>query len=200
MSVTTFGTLKTAISGVIGRTPADVCFQMTTEEINRDMRLLAMEATTTVAEAATVSLPADFLDMVSVYRDSDPRRALVSTTDLALNRDHHSSGSPSKFSIVDDAGTKKLVLDAPGNGSNLVIRYMASLDVFSADDDTNDVLTQHPDIYLYGALSHHGRLVGDSRAQAWMASYQEAKRTAKVSDANIRNPHPYHVVPPGATP
>ena len=54
--ITTFGTLKSEILAIIGRTPADPSFQMVTREINRDLRIMAMESTTTLVEAAEINI------------------------------------------------------------------------------------------------------------------------------------------------
>ena len=200
MALSTFAELKAAISGILGRDPDNAVYQLTTAEINRDLRLLSMEATTTIAEAASVSLPSGFLKPVSVHRDTDNRTALTATSSHAINAEYAESGSPTKYAVADDSGTLVLKLNRPGDGTNLVIRYIAELADLSNDDDTNDVLSQHPNVYFYGALHHHGLLIGDPRGAGWSQAYSDAVASAKRSDRSNRTSVNASPTAPGMTP
>ena len=178
-----FSTLKSRVLALIGRAPADVVYELVTSDINADLRMTIQESTTTITEAASMSLPSDFLSVVDVYRDVDPRTPLRPTTAQAINRTHITSGTPSEYAIVDGA----MLLNPSPNGSETVnLRYIAKLTDLSADDDTNDVLTKYPQIYVYGVLYHHGILIGDTRSGLWQAAYDGARRQAKQSDARDR--------------
>lgn len=179
-----FGTLKTRIEALIGRAPADVCYELTTADINQEMRLRVMEATTTIAEAETISLPSDFLELVSVYRDVDPRTTLRVTTPQNLHKGHQTSGTPGQYAIED--GLIRFS-PAPSASENVVIRYYAKLADLSADSDTNDVLDKYPSIYVYGVLAHHAALIRDNEAAAtWYAAYEKAKKQARNDDRAYR--------------
>lgn len=179
-----FGTLKSRLLAAIGRAPADVCYELVTGDINRDLRLRVMEATTTLVEAASVALPADFLEVIDLYRDTNPRHALRPTTTTGTNVQHYTTGIPATYAVVDGF----LLLNPEPNGSeNLKLRYYAKLSDLSADADTNDVLTTYPDIYFYGALAHHAAIIRDEKAAViWEAKYQAAMRRARASDAASR--------------
>jgi hypothetical protein len=174
-----YATLKSRVLALIGRAPADVVYELVTADINNDLRLLVMESTTTATEAASVSLPADFLSVVDIYRDVDPRTSLRPTTAQAINRTYTSSGTPAQYALVDGA---LLLNPAPSGSETINLRYIAKLADLSADADTNDVLTKYPQIYIYGVLSHHGMLIGDTRAGIWQAAYETAKNQAKKTD------------------
>lgn len=180
-----FATLKSRILAVIGRAPADICYELATADINRDLRLRTMESTDTEAEAASITLATDFLEMIDVYRDSTPRTILRPTSTHALNADFQAStGVPSEYAI--SAGTM-LLSPSPSGTTNIKMRYYAKLSDLSADGDTNTVLTRFPDVYLYGTLSHHAVLVRDEKAALlWTAKYQEAVKKANTSDARSR--------------
>lgn len=196
-NITTFATLKSEILAIIGRAPADPVYQMVTQEINRDLRLLEMQSTQTVAEAATVTLASDFSEIVSVYRNSDPRMTLTPTSPHVIHGMYQTTGTPSHYAVVDG----NLLLNRPGDGTNLIIRYYAELALLSANDDTNDVLTEYPDIYLYGSLYHHAALIGDQRINVWAQAYEGAKSRAQKSDTKARHgAQPLHVQAPGSTP
>jgi hypothetical protein len=179
-----FATLKSRVLALIGRAPADVVYELVTADINADLRMTVQETKVTITEAASMTLPADFLSVVDVYRDVDPRTPLSPTTAQAINRTHSSSGTPSQYAIVDGA----MVLNPSPNGSESVnLRYIAKLADLSADTDTNDVLTKYPQIYIYGVLAHHGMLLGDTRIGIWQAAYETAKKQARGSDARDRH-------------
>lgn len=179
-----FGTLKTRVSSLLGRAPADVCYELVTADINQEMRLRVMEATATLTEAASVALPADFLEVVSIYRDTDPRTSLRPASPQAFQRMHQMSGIPSVFSVVDGA---LLLSPTPNGAEDLQLRYYARLADLVADSDTNDVLSRYPALYVYGALAHHAALIRDEKALAiHFAAYEKAKQQARADDARTR--------------
>jgi hypothetical protein len=179
-----FGTLKSRIQALIGRAPADVCYELVTSDINRELRLRFMAATTTIAESATVALPADFLQVISLYRDVDPRTILHPLPPQTIHRIHESSGTPRFYSIEDG----QLRLSPSPNGSeNLVLRYYAKLPDLAANEDVNDILTNYPNVYIYGALAHHAVLTKDEMGvQTWTAAYRDAKTQANADDRKYR--------------
>lgn len=183
-----FGTLKSRILAVIGRAPADVCYELVTADINQELRLAVMETTTTLTEAASITLPSDFMEVVSIYRDVDPRTTLEPLPPQSMQRMHVASGIPAKYSIVDDAGTKKMLLTpSPSGSESLELRYYASLTDLSADGDENDILTTYPSVYVYGVLTHHALLTQDlAKAEGWGRAYIEAKKQARGDDRKNR--------------
>jgi len=179
-----FGTLKTRIEAIIGRAPADVCYELVTADINHELRLSCMEKTTTLTEAASIALPADFLQVVTVYRDTDPRHALAPTSAQNIHRTYMQSGIPAEYAIVDDSGTKAMLLNPTPSGSESIeLRYYAKFEDLSADGDTNDILTNYPGVYVYGALTHHAMLIRDMNAlDGWSRAYGKEMGRAKQDD------------------
>lgn len=179
-----FGTLKSRILALIGRAPADICYELVTADINQQMRLRIMESSTTIAESATVALPADFLEVVTLYRDVNPRTILKPLPPQTLHDVFAASGTPAFYSLED--GQLRLA-PSPNGSENLVLRYYAKLADLSADTDTNDVLTKYPAIYVYGALAHHAALIRDQEAIAlWGGVYEKAKKQARSDDNRYR--------------
>ena len=179
-----FGTLKSRILDLIGRAPADVCYELVTADINQTMRLRAMESTATLVEAASIALPADFLEIVDLYRDVTPRTTLRPVSPQTLNRNYETSGTPSCYAIVDG---NILLAPSPSGSENIELRYYAKLADLASDTDENDVLTTYPAIYIYGTLAHHAALIRDEMAlPAYFAAYKKAKEQAKASDLNAR--------------
>lgn len=175
-----FASLKARILALIGRAPNDVVYELVTADINAGLRLREMEETVTLTEAAEITLPADFLTVVSVYRDTDPRTTLQPTTPQALQRGFMPSGSPTHYALVDG---KMVLSPSPDGTEDIVLRYIAKLADLSVDSDTNPILTKFPSIYVYGALAHHSALIRDAQAAAiYEAQYQKAARAAKATD------------------
>ncbi len=187
-----FAALKSRIQSIIGRAPNDVCYELVTADINQDMRLRSMESTTTLTAALSMALPSDFLSAASVYVNTDPRRTLRQTEPQAFNRGYSDGvGEPSLYAIVDGA----MLLDSVNTASDIELRYVAKLADLSADSDTNDVLTNHPSVYIYGALAHHAALIRDTEAAAtWAAAYRAEMNSAKASDRKKGGP-PLSVIP-----
>lgn len=185
-----FGTLKTRIEAIIGRAPADVCYELVTADINQTLRLRDMESETTLTGALEITLPSDFLGVVNVYEDVTPRRALKQTEPQALQKAYYDgSGRPSYYAIVDG----KMLLDQVDGSNDIILRYHAKLSDLSLDTDTNDVLTNFPSIYVYGALTHHAALRGDDAVATWVQAYDAAKKQATASD-NKKGGPPSQVV------
>lgn len=180
-----FATLKTRLQEILGRAPAAVVYEMVTADVNNTLRLRAMEATATVTEAETVPLPTDYLDMVSVYRDSATRTALSPTTSDTLARIYQPTGTPATYAV--ENGQLRLS-PAPAGSESLVMRYFAALPDLVADSDTNGVLDRYPQIYVYGSLAHHAGLMRDSEAASmWFPAYEKAKKQAELDETRFRS-------------
>lgn len=166
-----YGTLQTAVNSTLGgRTdlPAHV-YEIALSEINRDCRTLDMQATTTLsASSEEVALPSDFLEVVAAYIDSGGfRNALEPYTPNALNFRRNDTERPVRYSIVD--GYMKLQ-PAPDGTYSIELRYYQENSALSDDSDTNDVLTQYPDLYLYCVLKHAAAWMQDPEQMTWFGT------------------------------
>lgn len=197
MAILTKADLEAQLLATLGRAPESYVYDLVTQEINRDLRLLSMQTTGIVTEAASVSLPANFLEMVDVWRDGATRTLLSPTTPSAITERYQTSGIPQHYGIVDGA----MILDRPGTAKDLNIRYYVAVTLPSTGDASNEILTAHTDIYIYGAMYHHALGIGDPRAMAWGQAYEAAKERATISDRKARFAGaPLQPVAPGATP
>lgn len=179
-----FGELKAALLAQIGRAPADLVYQLVTSDINKELRVSEMVESTTLAAAASVALPAGFLGVVDVYVDTDPRRALSPTSKQALNASYYQDGTARHYAIED--GTMFLN-PGPNSTENIELRYYARVADLSDDTDENDILTNYPDIYIYGALTHHAALIQDQqKAALWKVGYDNALRSAQRNDIKTK--------------
>lgn len=169
----TYATLKSDVESAMGRDDIpDYVYRLATADINRDIRSLDMEATTTLTVSSEfTSLPSDFLSPITAYVDDDVRAPLQNMSANAANNFRGDAGEPRGFAIV--SGQFK-VLPTPDGSYSVFLRYTAKLDDFSADSDTNDILTRYPDLYQYGALRHAAVWAQDSEmASTYSAAYQD---------------------------
>ena len=189
-----YGELKANILSVLGRAPAGFAYDLVTADVNQKLRLLCMEATTSLTEAASVTLPTDFLEVIDVYRDTDPRRYLTPVPASDISRMNVTSGTPCNYAIVDGA---MLLNPAPDGSETLQLRYTAKATALVSDADTNDVLTNFPSVYVYGALTHHATLIRDqANAGAWFQAYQTAMQQAQGDTNRARSSGPTsHIAP-----
>ena len=182
-----FGQLKATLLAEIGRPPSDVVYQLVTEDINRELRISEMVASATLTEAASVTLPTGFLGVISAYLDTDPRVALTPTTKTALDRSHRSGQTACEYAIEDGV---MYLNPEPQTTETIVLTYYSRVPLFSADTDENEILTNYPSIYIYGALTHHAALKQDqTKAAMWKVAYDNALAGARKNDLKIKNGH-----------
>ena len=179
-----FATLKSRLLTEIGRAPSELCYEMTTASINSELRIDAMTALATYPEpAANQALPGDFLEAKSIYLDVGGYRRAIPLVDVShFDNEHLISGFPSRAAV--DGST---LLVNPIEGGSLSMSYYAALDNLSADTDTNNVLANHPSIYVYGVLAHHNALKRQMQnAATYFEAMREAMREARRRDTALR--------------
>lgn len=146
-----FSELKTGVENWVSRTDFPVSiYSLATARINRKLRAREMiSAYSASATAETVALPADFLEFETVYIDQDPRIELSATDSFVQSVHYRSSGLPTTYSV---RGSTLYLNPIPDGTYALAGTYYAELSDFSADSDTNTVLTTYPDMYLAACL------------------------------------------------
>lgn len=174
-----YGELQTAVQSFFIRSDfPDTVYSLATAELNRRLRLREMESTSTLSVSSeSASLPSDYLMMRHVYIDSDPRFELDAVSEFAKNASYRSSGRPATYTI---AGDTILFNPVPDGTYSVDIRYIAKLDDFSSDSDTNDVLATFPEIYLYACLKH---------AAVWAQDTELATGYGGLLDTAIERAH-----------
>lgn len=182
-----FQTLQANVQSAMGRTDVpSYVYTLTTAGLNRDLRILEMQAETTLAASAeSVTLPDGCLEIVSMYIDSGGSRSpLTPVTEMSQAVGHDSSGRPAFYAFHNGEIT---LMPVPDGSYTLVVRYYARLSDLSADADTNDVLTNYPDLYLYAALTHAAVWAQDQEAAGvYNSAYEQAKRLVQQKDVQRR--------------
>lgn len=194
MSITTYGELKTAVATRSHRddqTDNIPDFILVAESrIANDVRCRAQETRSTATiNTEYFDIPTNFLAIRDIAINSDPIQPLTYLSPKTLSEKFPSSttGKPEYYTIIGDEFQVKPV---PSTDYTIEISYFARFDAFSADSDTNWLLTNHPQIYLFGALVELFSFIEDdattakyeSMYQRSVAALNESERYAKYGN------------------
>lgn len=174
MSIGTYDELKTAIADFLNRedlTSAIPTFiSLAESRASRDLRHWRMEKrVATQLDVQYVTIPTDFLQPIRLQITDAPTNevAPISTAQmLQLRGDRNDRvGRPTNYALT--AGGLELY-PTPDLTYNASLVYHARVPALSASNATNWLLTEAPDVYLYGALVHAAPyLKDDARLQIW---------------------------------
>jgi hypothetical protein len=181
MSITNFGTLKTAIADTLNRqdltSVIPTFVSLAQAQFNRKIRShRQITRGSLTIDAQFEALPADWLETIRITMDASPIRVLtqISMDDLTRYRTaiDNTTDAPVYFS---HNGTDIELFPTPSTSYTGEITYYAKVTALSADADTNWLLTNNPDVYLYGALVHTAPyLKDDARIALWAGLLAQA--------------------------
>lgn len=184
--MTTYATLKSDIADYIVRsdltsvipTFVDLC----ESRIRRDVRVRDMETVSTLSVTAqTEALPTGFLKERRLVVSGSPNGPIKY---LAPDRFWESSaatesGTPVAYTIEDG----NFVFAPAPSSVSILVNYIKAYDALSDDADTNWLLTNHYDIYLYGSVAEAANYIDDNeRALKYDQLYQRAVDQVNKSD------------------
>lgn len=165
--VSDYDTLISTATGILGRAPIVGAMTLATMDINRRLRVREM----LVEQTGTNALPEDMLQPETVEVNGDTYSP-VSTARQLRNY---------TFAVLNGQITTK-----PEANEDIFLRYYARQDVLT-EGDASALLTAYPEIFLYGLLWHHSRLVRDEAgAAAWGPAFTDAIDDANQADVNSR--------------
>lgn len=189
MSLDTYGELKTAVADWLKR--ADLTSSIPTfvalaeANIRRDVRVRAMEQEATgTLTAVTLALPTRFLEA---------RRVILGTT----VQDYV---TPNEWYPLREAGTNQYTILGENfhfqKLADYTIQYWQAFAAFSADGDTNWLITNAPDVYLWASLEQAAIFIrDDSMAALSRAQYASALARLNATEQRARFGGPLAVRP-----
>ena len=192
MAITTYSNLKTTIASYLNREDLTAYLgdfiTLAESRLNRELRVREMveinTSTNTVAGTQSYDLPTGYLEALTVIYQSNPFTTLrfMANSDFYNNyNSSQSSGTPTYFTIV---GTKILLGMQPDSAQTLQINHYKKVSALSDSNATNDILTNYPELYLYGALAESSPfLMQDERLNIWAGLYKEALKNANESSS-----------------
>ena len=182
MAIGTFAQLKTAAanwldrSDLTDRIPEFIA--LAEARFNRILRTRDMETVSTAISTAAgtreYSLPTGFVQMKEFHLTTDPLTPLAYITPEMMTRIWAGSGrgKPEVFTIIADNVRLGPNPDAVYTTSML---YYKTFTALSDSATTNDMLTNNPDVYLYGVLLEaEPFIMNDARVQIWATAFQQA--------------------------
>ena len=142
------------------------------------------------ANSETATLPTGFLGVASIYLDNNKKYPLQYVTpEQAFNMYGSSvTGQPEIYTIVAD---KIHFYPMPDSTYSIKMYYYKTFSTLVNDSDTNDILTNHSDIYLFGSLyfSHSFiRGIDPQIIQEWLSFYNNGvERVVSLNNKNKFN-------------
>ena len=194
MAITTFSELKTAVANWLDRSDLTdripEFIELAEARHRRDFKLRRMETRVTANTADGTeyyTLPDNFVAMRNIQLNTDPKTALEYLTPEQMDRVRGGSttGKPKAYSIIGNTFQLRPIPDSVYEIEMLYYKYFTGL---SDSNTTNDMLTYHPDAYLYAVLLEaEPYLQNDKRVQLWVGAYELAKKG--IIDSNERDRH-----------
>lgn len=183
MAITNYGELKSAVADFLNRSdltsviPTFIDFAEA--EFNRNLRVRQMVTRAeAVIDTRFSAVPADFIeakDLVIVTGNPVTPLQFVTQQEMAQLRNTTitAAGKPKYFSVV---GGQFEVAPTPDAEYSLEMSYFGQIDALTDDTDTNWLLREYPDIYLYTSLMHSAPyLKDDERITVWAQLAAKAK-------------------------
>jgi hypothetical protein len=178
MALDSYSALQASIADFLNRddlgTQAVDFIALAEAQINRDVRHWRMETrAVTTFDARYIALPEDWVETIRITAAPNYRALqLLSTDQLERARPFASSGPPEYYAHT--AGQIEL-FPVPGDSFMGELLYYARVPALTDAEPVNWLLTEAPDIYLYGSLIQSAPyLKEDERAATWGAMYSAA--------------------------
>ena len=208
MAISTYAELKTAVANWLNRDDLTVnipdFITLCEARLNRVLRTRAMEGlytASTIAGQRDYNLPASYLQMRALRLNTSPLTVLEYVSPEIMDRvwAGSSGGKPVAYTIK---ANELFLGPSPGAVYTMEMDYYRKFDSLSTITTTNDMLTDNPDVYLYGALLEAEPFIkNDSRIQVWGTSFykaitdiqdQDSKDRHSGSEMRIRNTSGYY--------
>jgi len=157
MAITDYASLKTTVADYLHRSDlsddvVSTFVQLGEARLNRKLRLLQQENTATLSLTAgsdSVALPSGWLETIDLIYDDD-KRGLQPQTIKNLNSQRTYDTTTSRPYLYAHNGANLQFEITADSTYSLLLDYFKGWDL--ATDDTNWLLTNAPDAYLYSAL------------------------------------------------
>lgn len=195
MTISTYSELKTAIANWTARADLssgrdDEFIDNVEARFNRRFRIRAMEASTTgttTEDVATINLPTDFFELRSFFltvTSNNPKQLRFVTTEAADGLELGESGVPDFYTF---AGGAIRLYPTPDDAYSYTLRYYTKIPALSASQTTNYILTNFPDVYLWGCQFEAYAYIADTeRAVLAKQMYEEAIKEVERHDGRER--------------
>lgn len=189
MSISTYETLRVAIAARMKRADSAIdvpdYIEGAEDIFRRELRFREMEQrSTSTLTGEYLALPTDSLEIRNMQLNGSPVRTLEFVSPEYLDaRWQGKSGIPQQYTII---GSEFQFGPIPSGSHTVEIAYYETIPALTTSANTNWLLTRHPLLYLYGALSIAGDDTQDQRAAQWNALFAQHMESARKSDKRAR--------------
>ena len=195
MAISNYSELQTAVANwldrddLAARIPEFIA--LCEARFNRSLRIRAMEtldiSVDTVSGTSTVALPTGYVQMRDISLITSPITQLQYVTPEIMNRLNAGSftGKPETYTII---ANNILFGPTPDAVYDISMLYYKTFDALTDAAPTNWVITNAPDVYLYGALLEaEPFLMNDQRVQLWATALTQSITTLQEQDNKDRH-------------
>lgn len=195
MAITNYTNLQTSIADFLNRddltSVIPTFIQLAEADMNRQVRHWKMEARSTGTQDAGdqyMQIPSDWLETIRLHLTGSGTSALTLTSraamaDIRAKNEDISTVKPYYYTHAD--GQFELY-PTPTEDTDFELLYYQKIPDL-ATNSTNWLLTDAPDVYLYGALLHSAPyLQEDARTQTWASMYAAAVQNVNNASEQAR--------------
>lgn len=187
MAITTYTELDTAVDNWLARgdlsSRVPEFIALFEAKFNRDVRVPQQEKVNTsfTVDSEYETVPTDFIELRSMHLTTSPKRPLsYMPPDQQINFYNTGTGIPIFVSLtghtsVDGTMSFRFAPVPDGTYTAVLTYYAKLLALNGTTQTTNWLLTNHPDIYLYGSLVEASAYIeNDPRIMVWKTAYDQA--------------------------
>lgn len=141
------------------------------------LRLALMQSRDTgTTSSGSITIPTGYLETIRLASSSSGNNYQLEYLSPDVFTQYESiAGIPYYYTLLNNS-----IKTAPNNDVSYIHDYYAKLTALDSTNTTNAILTNYPNIYLYGALLEATPYIqNDSRINVWLNAYNEA-----ISGAN----------------
>ena len=194
MAISTYAELQTAVANwldrddLTDRIPEFIA--LAEARMNRVLRIRLMEGkytASTVGGQRNYALPAGYLQMRNLQINTTPIRPCQYVTPEIYDRLYGSTltGTPEIYTIV---ANEIQLGPIPAGVQTIEMLFYKKISALSVTNTTETMLTDNPDIYLYGALLEaEPFIMNDERVPLWAQGFSQAVADLQEQDNKDRH-------------
>ena len=194
MAISNYSELNTAVANwldrddLTDRIPEFIA--LAEARFNRLLRIRAMETkqtASTVASQRNLALPTNFIQMRNLQINTSPITSLEYVTPEMYDRLYGGSdtGTPKAYTILAD---EIQLGPIPASVQTIEMLFYRKFDALTSSAATNWMITNAPDVYLYGCLLEaEPFIMNDPRVQLWATAFQQAISDIQEQDNKDRH-------------
>ena len=194
MAISTYDELKTAVANwldrddLTDRIPEFIA--LAEARMNRVLRLRMMESkytASTVAAQRNYNLPTGYVQMRNFQINTSPITPLQYVSPEIYDRlwGGSTGGTPQFYTII---ANEIQLGPIPGSVLTMEMLFYKKITALSGTNTTEQMLTDNPDIYLYGALLEaEPFIMNDERVGLWAKGFEQAVINLQEQDNKDRH-------------